>query len=277
MQETGVDCHSLLQGIFPTQGFSLGCWISCIAGELPSEPPEKPNVRIFMLYSSVIDIQVIFTFSLSQKYFFRLPRNTTDRWQQSISIFSLTRFCHLSPKCIYNLLSYQWNIKFLRIYMPASLWNNFFNNLKLVLSLSIWLIGNSNLVYLLFHDDWGDSVSFIYIFKLLWIALFNCVLYDFFKWGVYESLEKKMATHSSILAWKIPWLEEPGGLLQVQGVKGLDTTEWLHFHFHFMSHYLGHKNFLGYIGKNSISLSIINLLSFGLWKKEMATHSSTLA
>ena len=27
-----------------------------------------------------------------------------------------------------------------------------------------------------------------------------------------DSLEKGMATHSSILAWKIPWAEEPGGL-----------------------------------------------------------------
>ena len=27
-----------------------------------------------------------------------------------------------------------------------------------------------------------------------------------------DLLEKKMATHSSILAWKIPWMEEPGGL-----------------------------------------------------------------
>ena len=26
------------------------------------------------------------------------------------------------------------------------------------------------------------------------------------------SLEKRMATHSSILAWRIPWTEEPGGL-----------------------------------------------------------------
>ena len=25
-------------------------------------------------------------------------------------------------------------------------------------------------------------------------------------------LEKEMATHSSILAWEIPWMEEPGGL-----------------------------------------------------------------
>ena len=29
--------------------------------------------------------------------------------------------------------------------------------------------------------------------------------------GLGKSLEKEMATHSSILAWKIPWTEEPGG------------------------------------------------------------------
>ena len=30
--------------------------------------------------------------------------------------------------------------------------------------------------------------------------------------GREDPLEKKMATHSSILAWEIPWTEEPGGL-----------------------------------------------------------------
>ena len=37
-----------------------------------------------------------------------------------------------------------------------------------------------------------------------------------------------MATHSSILAWKIPWTQEPGGL-QSTGLKELDTTERFHF------------------------------------------------
>ena len=41
-----------------------------------------------------------------------------------------------------------------------------------------------------------------------------------------------MATHSSILAWRIPWTKELGGL-QSTGRKELDTTERLHFtHFH---------------------------------------------
>ena len=39
-----------------------------------------------------------------------------------------------------------------------------------------------------------------------------------------------MALHSSILAWKIPWTEEPGSL-QSMGSLELDTTERLHFHF----------------------------------------------
>ena len=30
-----------------------------------------------------------------------------------------------------------------------------------------------------------------------------------------EDLEKEMTTHSSMLAWKIPWMEEPGGLQSI--------------------------------------------------------------
>ena len=44
-----------------------------------------------------------------------------------------------------------------------------------------------------------------------------------------DALEEGMATHSSILAWRIPWSEELGGL-QSTGRKELETTERLHFH-----------------------------------------------
>ena len=44
-----------------------------------------------------------------------------------------------------------------------------------------------------------------------------------------------MATHSSILAWRIPWMEELGGL-QSTGHKESDMTERLHFHFTFHKH-----------------------------------------
>ena len=62
-----------------------------------------------------------------------------------------------------------------------------------------------------------------------------------------DSLEKRMATHSSALAWRIPWTEEPSGL-SPWGCTELDKTERLHFHFHYL-----------------------------LLEKEMATHSSALA
>ena len=43
-----------------------------------------------------------------------------------------------------------------------------------------------------------------------------------------DPLEKEMVTHSSILAWRIPWTEEPGGM---RGRKELDMTERLHLRF----------------------------------------------
>ena len=44
--------------------------------------------------------------------------------------------------------------------------------------------------------------------------------------GREDPLEKEMATHSSILAWRILWTEEPGGR-QPWGQKESDTTERL--------------------------------------------------
>ena len=41
--------------------------------------------------------------------------------------------------------------------------------------------------------------------------------------GWEDPLEKEMATHSSILAWEIPWTEEPGGL-QPMGSQESDMT-----------------------------------------------------
>ena len=44
--------------------------------------------------------------------------------------------------------------------------------------------------------------------------------------GQEDPLEKEMATHSTILAWEIPWTEEPGGL-QSMGSQESDMTERL--------------------------------------------------
>ena len=41
--------------------------------------------------------------------------------------------------------------------------------------------------------------------------------------GLEDPLEKEIATHSSVLAWEIPWTKQPGGLQSM----GLHTTEQL--------------------------------------------------
>ena len=51
--------------------------------------------------------------------------------------------------------------------------------------------------------------------------------------GQEDTLEKEMATHSSILAWRIPWTQGLGG--QSMGSKESDTTERLHFHFQYLT------------------------------------------
>ena len=46
-----------------------------------------------------------------------------------------------------------------------------------------------------------------------------------------EDLEKRVATHSSILAWRIPWTEEPGVQESMESQKKFDKTEQLtHMH-----------------------------------------------
>ena len=60
--------------------------------------------------------------------------------------------------------------------------------------------------------------------------------------------EKAMAPHSSALAWKIPWTEEPGGLQSLESLKSRTRLSDFTFTFHFPA-----------------------------LEKEMATHSSVLA
>ena len=50
--------------------------------------------------------------------------------------------------------------------------------------------------------------------------------------GREDSLEKEMATHSSTLAWGIPWTEELGAGYCPWGCKESSKIERLHFHFH---------------------------------------------
>ena len=49
--------------------------------------------------------------------------------------------------------------------------------------------------------------------------------------GWEDPLEEEMAVHSSILAWKIPWTEEPGGLQSMESKRaGYDSATNTHTH-----------------------------------------------
>ena len=54
--------------------------------------------------------------------------------------------------------------------------------------------------------------------------------------GQEDPLEKEMAAHSSILAWRIPWAEEPGGL-QSTGSQSWTRLSQCRFHFTFFCQY----------------------------------------
>ena len=54
--------------------------------------------------------------------------------------------------------------------------------------------------------------------------------------GWEDPLEKSMATHSSLLAWRIPWTEEPGGLQSMWVTKSQTQLKQLSTHTHTHTH-----------------------------------------
>ena len=51
-----------------------------------------------------------------------------------------------------------------------------------------------------------------------------------------DPLEEEMATHSTILAWEIPWTEKPGGLQSVGSRRGGHTEQHMGTHTHMCTH-----------------------------------------
>ena len=91
--------------------------------------------------------------------------------------------------------------------------------------------------------------------------------------GPEDPLEKGMATHSSILAWRIPWTEGPVGY-SPWGHKQWDMTEQLtvsHFHKWFHVVYLSLSDLTSLsIVSRSIRIAANGIISFFLW---LSSHS----
>ena len=87
---------------------------------------------------------------------------------------------------------------------------------------ALWLIFITEILYLLTcfthfishlrHFSPGDHQSVLCIYNLGGFCDFGFLDSTYIKLRLYDILERAMATHSSTLAWKIPWMEEPGRL-----------------------------------------------------------------
>ena len=85
--------------------------------------------------------------------------------------------------------------------------------------------------------------------------------------GREDTLEQRMDTHSSILAWRIPWTEEPGRLQFMGLQKKSDMTEQLT-----LSHFSPHNMILMSLFKSSclsfccsLCLSLLSQIGFLFW------------
>ena len=128
-----------------------------------------------------------------------------------------------------------------------------------IMSLLVFCIGGCGLWKLVqakiwtrkrWHSMWASAwwpqqkiVNFENYFKLYWVAPVAQTVKNTPAWwetwvqslGWEYPIEEGMATHSSILTWRIPWTEEPGEI-QSMGLQrvGHDwaTNTWIEWHFH---------------------------------------------
>ena len=106
-----------------------------------------------------------------------------------LHLVSSTTFCHISLfSHLYNLLSICLYLSFISTY--------------LVIYLSYSLLKILKVYYTVVPSLVAQTVKNLPAMQETWV----------WSLGWEEPLEKGMATHSSLLAWRIPWTEEPGGL-----------------------------------------------------------------
>ena len=87
--------------------------------------------------------------------------------------------------------------------------------------------------------------------------------------GQENPLEQKMATHSSIFAWKIPWTEDPGGL---QFMGSLKSQTRLSMHIHTHTHTLCFRSFNH---DSQIQKHCMIGIIFNLWKLRSRLNNSS--
>ena len=110
------------------------------------------------------------------------------------------------------------------------------------------------------HSNWGAS----------WVAQWSRVHPPVQEtWvrslGQEDPLEKEMATHSSILAWKILWTEEPGGLQSMGSQKVRHNSYTQHMHTH---NCMGYLCFWIHVNHRSVVRTDVCACTW-VWEREM--------
>ena len=110
----------------------------------------------------------------------------------------------------------------------------------------------------------GSSLSWS---PLIFLLLFlSCLLLDWTNilyYSILLPLEKEMAIYLSILAWKIPWTEEPGGL-QSRGCRVTQDRAGAHTHTHTHTHLFIYTFLISHLSPHTWNFSLHNV-----------THSQT--
>ena len=83
--------------------------------------------------------------------------------------------------------------------------------------------------------------------------------------GHEDPLEKGMATHSNILAWRIPWTEEPGGALVHMVTNSWMQLKWLNTHTHIHTHTIIISLSISSFRSTSIYLMYLDALMLGTY------------
>ena len=194
-----MGCRFLLQTIFPTQGLNSGnlCFLHWQTGSLPLALPGKLNIYIF-IYSCCSLVAEL---------------RTTLLWHHALSPAKL-----LFPWDFPGKNSGEGCHCLLRGCVCA----------YIVVSITTCHMGDWGSI-----PWWGGNIPF-------WASLVAQMgknlpeMQETWVWslGWEDLLEKGMATHSNIFAWRIPWTEEPAGY-SLWGRKESDMTEWLTLSLHF--------------------------------------------
>ena len=237
--------------------FSRGCShprdrtrVSCLAGRSSTNWPTRESQIQVLSAINLKDKQKIFFFCFPSFYLICFLR---------VNFFSCDYYCHFPlVSCFsYIFLFFSWGV------FPFYFWwFSYVHNEEVVFKFAHMFSSFNFSFNFIFQPTWTHfyhpkSIFYIRVLSgILYINFDKCLLWlcncdGLPRWlsgnefacqckemqetqvqslGLEDHLEKKMATHSSILAWRILWTEEPGGCYSPQGYKQSDTTESLSMH-----------------------------------------------